>query len=462
MDPAVDSSFLATPPPPQLPPPPEPPITVIPQAAPPPKSSKKRVALVLTSIFILLGSIGIGVVLVGMRQKPGVDATACSDNQRWADITAEWTGDGTAKVTNSSTSCSYKIGLASYEFYSWSDQVLLDQDIKDVEGGQSVNFEVKLPNCKAQLDLFFGSEAIPANHSFPDYANKGLIKWKHVGEINCSIAPTPTPSSNTPPSCPSGTQLLFSQAKNLTVGTTVGANGQVSSLNGSWVVDTQNGPLMARDGTKMTITFPQQTLLDSVFIFDNDPKSGESPWSINGVSLPVTGQGKWGPLFHLGLTSNQMVFNNGGDSPHFNICLKFTNTPTSTPTPKPTVTPKPTPTVTPKPTTTPAVSPTPTTTPAPTVTPNPALSCQQLTASIGSTVINPASIQEGDIVTFRAFASATNTTVTKIRFTMTVGDIVQTPIDVTPTFVSGLYQADWIFTVTSHAAHSLNATPIHP
>ncbi|OGM05168.1 hypothetical protein A2715_03360 [Candidatus Woesebacteria bacterium RIFCSPHIGHO2_01_FULL_39_32] len=151
-------------------------------------------------------------------------------------------------------------------------------------------------------------------------------------------------SGDTPPSCPSDTQLLFSNSGDLHVGDTVGSGGSISSMQGSWKVASRNGVLMAESGAKITVDFPNSTHLDTALIYDNDPKSGEQPWSINGVSLPVTDNNEWGPPFNLNLTATQMVFNNGGDSPHFNICIKpptITATPTATPPNTPTLTPPP-------------------------------------------------------------------------------------------------------------------------
>lgn len=185
---------------------------------------------------------------------------------------------------------------------------------------------------------------------------------------------TPKPSATPVPSavCPASTELLFANTGNLSVGTIVAAGGKVSALTGSWLTGTQSGKIMATGGSVITVDFSSPVKLDTVLIYDNDPKSGESPWSINGQSLPITPDNTWGPAYKLNVTTSQMKFNNGGDSPHFNICVvniapTVTPTPTKTPTPTPSRTPTPTPTKTP----TPTPSPTKTPTPSPTKTPTP-------------------------------------------------------------------------------------------
>ncbi len=181
---------------------------------------------------------------------------------------------------------------------------------------------------------------------------------------------------NAPEDCPSGTELLFNKkTDNIKVGDNTALGGIVNFVVGDWSIETRNGLLLAYIGKQITVNFPQSTILDTVFIYDNDPKADERPWSINGIKLPITGQNEWGPPFKLNLTSTQMIFDYGGDSPHFNICVRLpltptpTSTPTSKPTPTPTVTISPTPTLTP--TSTPSPSPTPTSTPTPTPTPSP-------------------------------------------------------------------------------------------
>lgn len=170
-----------------------------------------------------------------------------------------------------------------------------------------------------------------------------------------------------PTNCPSGTQLLFTSSTSLRVGSTVALGGKIESLSGNPTMENRDGVPLVQYAPAIKVSFPNKITLDSALIFDNDPKSGEKPWSINGVSLPVSGQGKWGPLFKLNQFTNVMNFENGGDSSHINVCVKTSSQPSPTPTPNPSNTPGPT--KTPSPTKT--RTPTPTKTPSPTKTPTP-------------------------------------------------------------------------------------------
>lgn len=199
------------------------------------------------------------------------------------------------------------------------------------------------------------------------------------GKVEACTNPTITPTPGVTGKCPAGTELLFAKTGGLSNGQTVGFGGTVSSLDGSWIVESRGGALLANAGRKITVTFSNEVTLDTVLIYDNDPKSGEKPWSINGKELPVTNDNSWGPPFKLNQKTKIMIFDYGGDSPHFNICLTKTNVPTSTPKPSPSLTPKPTPkiSVTPKPssTTKPSVTPTLPACPAPKKVVNVRINC---------------------------------------------------------------------------------------
>ena len=185
------------------------------------------------------------------------------------------------------------------------------------------------------------------------------------------------PEATGVPNCPSGTQYLFTPSTTLKVGQTTALGGRIDSMSGNPTMENRNGIPMVQYVPAIKVTFTKNILLDSALIFDNDPKSGEKPWSINGVSLPVTGGGNWGPLFKLNQATNVMNFANGGDSSHINVCVKDSESPTDTPTPQPSNTPTPeasstpTPSRSPTPESTPTNTPTPTNSPTPTITPSP-------------------------------------------------------------------------------------------
>ncbi len=148
-----------------------------------------------------------------------------------------------------------------------------------------------------------------------------------------TVTTTPTPTGSVSPvSCPSGTQYLFANVgQQLRQGGSVALEGTIASQTGTCTVITRNGVKLAQYCKKITVNFPNPVNLDTALIFDNDPKQGEQPWSINGVSLTVTGGGRWASQ-KLDITASQMIFDNGGDSSNFNVCVKTPST-TNTPTP---------------------------------------------------------------------------------------------------------------------------------
>jgi hypothetical protein len=73
-------------------------------------------------------------------------------------------GTATATLTNISASCTYNVGLASYRVFGLnasgkpviSDQVIFDWETISIGPGQTVELQVELPECKSQIDLFYG------------------------------------------------------------------------------------------------------------------------------------------------------------------------------------------------------------------------------------------------------------------------------------------------------------------
>ncbi len=100
--------------------------------------------------------------------------------------------------------------------------------------------------------------------------------------------------------------------------------------------------------------------------------------------------------------------------------------------------------------------------PTPTPTPTTSFQCQQVKVYRGGAEITIADIKLGDVIVFRGFANATNTTVSKIAFVLTKGGVAQAPVDETASLVGGLYQADYEVTVSEATSYSVTATPISP
>ncbi len=104
--------------------------------------------------------------------------------------------------------------------------------------------------------------------------------------------------------------------------------------------------------------------------------------------------------------------------------------------------------------------------PAPTpITPPPpgsSFQCQQVKVFRNNVEITPADIQLGDTIVFRGFAGAVNTTVSKLRFTLTKGGVPQTPVDINTTLVGSQYQADYSVNIDTAASYSVTAAPVSP
>lgn len=101
------------------------------------------------------------------------------------------------------------------------------------------------------------------------------------------------------------------------------------------------------------------------------------------------------------------------------------------------------------------------TTPTPPTTTS-SYQCYQLQILRGGSVINASQVNVGDSVVFRGFATASNTTVSKMRFTVSVNGVIQAPVDVNASLVGGQYQADLPYTITQAASYSVTTAPISP
>ncbi len=100
--------------------------------------------------------------------------------------------------------------------------------------------------------------------------------------------------------------------------------------------------------------------------------------------------------------------------------------------------------------------------PPPAPPPGSSFQCQQVKTFRNDVEITPADIQLGDTIVFKGFASAVNTTVSKLRFTLTKGGVPQSPVDVNTTLVSGQYQADYSVNIDTATSYSVSTAPISP
>lgn len=100
-------------------------------------------------------------------------------------------------------------------------------------------------------------------------------------------------------------------------------------------------------------------------------------------------------------------------------------------------------------------------TPTPTTTTQ-SYACYQLSIMKNGNNISAASVQVGDSLVMRGFATATNTTVSKMRFIVSINGVAQAPVDVNASLISGMYQADMPYTITQAASYSVTTAPISP
>jgi hypothetical protein len=322
-------------------------------------------------IFIVLLALPVTVFMLGQQK--------IFEEQAWSvtqSVTAKCDTSGKVAITaNFSNTGTKAITVTVHDI-----QTNLSVSMGSVTGGQSKSATINT----GKTSLSNGIVEFALTYTNGDAGND-TKNATYPAVAACSATKT-TPTPTVPPTigkCPSGTTVLFTQSGTLSKGQSVSLGGTITSLDGTWEMKSQSGQGMAHEpgGGHMTVTFPTSVLLDTVLIFDNDPKTGEKPWSINGKSLPTTSNDTWAPPYKLNLNATSLVFDTGGDSTYFNVCVKTGSTPTPSPTkkPTPTLTPKPSvtkaPTPTPKPTITkaPTATPTPkiTKTPTPTVTPKP-------------------------------------------------------------------------------------------
>jgi uncharacterized protein YraI len=96
-----------------------------------------------------------------------VNPNLCTSPNPRADLTGTLISDNMGMVTNGSSVCAYEIGMASYRKF---DEVIDHQIIYDytdptvmIEPGQTIQLQVAVPDCAAQVDLFWGPVLLSLN-----------------------------------------------------------------------------------------------------------------------------------------------------------------------------------------------------------------------------------------------------------------------------------------------------------
>ncbi len=307
-----------------------------------------------------------------------------------------------------------------------ADEARISTSDENVKGGERVRFKLKGFNAYEWVNVNFGNgnkvdiktdksgnaetwhmyECTNNNKTYSVKAssltcNKAKdqveVKIKSCNKNNDDKNDNNDRPSNTIPYCPAGTEMLFDSnspsAINKGIQTKFGGN--VTEVSRTWTKQTvSNNTLITtndenRNNTDLAITFPAYINLDSVLIYDNDPKSGERYWSVNGIELnhraPGDQDNKWAPLHRISQDVQTITLDTGGDSAHINFCIRKQKDNTPTPTKSVTKTPTPTKAVTPTPTKYPSITPTPTQTqtqPYIEVMPNPSTCTQGATEKV--------------------------------------------------------------------------------
>ncbi|HEX2916724.1 MAG TPA: hypothetical protein VH186_38540 [Chloroflexia bacterium] len=98
----------------------------------------------------------------------------------------------TGTVTNSSASCSYPVGMASYKKYNndVGDQTLYNAATATIGPKQTIQLSVSIPDCAAQVDLFYGE--VLSSLSGQRYGER-LLSVVHVNDQTlCTVNPPTT------------------------------------------------------------------------------------------------------------------------------------------------------------------------------------------------------------------------------------------------------------------------------
>ncbi len=154
---------------------------------------------VLTGLF-LASFVALNVFATGSSPSPSPSPSTCVSTGH-ENLTGSVSTSGNATVTNTSQTCSFQVGLASYKMFDLNidNQVLFSSQTVTINPGQTLNLQVNVPDCAFQIDLFQGSLIT----SFAGGVRYGarLIDVKQVFNpptfcqvVSSSPSPSPTPT----------------------------------------------------------------------------------------------------------------------------------------------------------------------------------------------------------------------------------------------------------------------------
>jgi hypothetical protein len=113
----------------------------------------------------------------------------------------------TGEVTNSSASCAYAVGFASYRMFddNLSHQQLFSSQTALIGPGQTLTFTIELPACAYQVDLFYGPLIEKFDPQHGQAYGKRILTSRVIHNPGFCVPSTTTPTSMaTPNATPTG------------------------------------------------------------------------------------------------------------------------------------------------------------------------------------------------------------------------------------------------------------------
>ena len=132
-------------------------------------------------------------------------ATTSADCDPEADLDGALIADSQGQIVNHSATCSYEVGLASYRAFDSHirNQELFDSTTATILPGQTLDLTVDIPDCAAQIDLFYGPLLLSLDGQ--RYGERLLDSHFTNGATFCTPG-TPQPTRSTTPTATSNTE----------------------------------------------------------------------------------------------------------------------------------------------------------------------------------------------------------------------------------------------------------------
>lgn len=107
------------------------------------------------------------------------------------DLSGWFSSNSRGVIQNESATCSYDVGIASYEKYDEiiDHQIHFDSTTTTINPNQKLYLDVGLPNCAAQIDIFYGPVLFSLDGQ--RYGTR-LLSARHIGGTNYCTWATPT------------------------------------------------------------------------------------------------------------------------------------------------------------------------------------------------------------------------------------------------------------------------------